>query len=69
MRSDPSVRMGTSVLLLEETDWIGGQMNAAAVTSMDEGGVLVRERGIYREFCQRVEAHYGRLGKSAEMPT
>ena len=32
-----AARMGRSVLLLEETDWIGGQMNAAAVTSMDEG--------------------------------
>lgn len=61
-----AARMGASVLLLEETDWIGGQMNAAAVTSMDEGGVLVRERGIYREFCERVEARYRKLGKSAE---
>ena len=61
-----AARMGSSVLLLEETDWIGGQMNAAAVTSMDEGGVLVRERGIYREFCERVEAHYSRLGKTCE---
>ncbi len=61
-----AARMGCSVLLLEETDWIGGQMNAAAVTSMDEGSLLVRERGIYREFCERVEAHYRALGKSAE---
>lgn len=61
-----AARMGASVLLLEETDWIGGQMNAAAVTSMDEGGLLVRERGIYREFCERVEAHYRALGKTAE---
>ena len=61
-----AARMGASVLLLEETDWIGGQMNAAAVTSMDEGSLLVRERGIYHEFCERVEAHYRALGKSAE---
>lgn len=61
-----AARMGASVLLLEETDWIGGQMNAAAVTSMDEGGLLVRERGIYREFCERVEGHYRPLGKTAE---
>lgn len=61
-----AARMGASVLLLEETDWIGGQMNAAAVTSMDEGGVLVRERGIYQEFVGRVEAHYAKLGKTAE---
>lgn len=61
-----AARMGASVLLLEETDWIGGQMNAAAVTSMDEGGLLVRERGIYREFFERVEAHYRAIGKTAE---
>ena len=28
-----AARLGRSVLLLEETDWIGGQMTAAAVTS------------------------------------
>lgn len=55
-------RMGRSVLLLEETDWIGGQMNAAAVTSMDEGGTLVRERGLYRELCGLIAAHYQPLG-------
>lgn len=57
-----AARMGCSVLLLEETDWIGGQMNAAAVTSMDEGGTLVRKRGIYREWCGLVAAHYQALG-------
>jgi hypothetical protein len=61
-----AARMGASVLLLDETDYIGGQMNAAAVTSMDEGPVLVRERGIYHEFVERAEAYYGALGKSAE---
>jgi hypothetical protein len=53
-----AARMGRSVLLIEETDWIGGQMNAAAVTSMDEGPTLVRERGIYREWCGLVASHY-----------
>ncbi|MFZ2276179.1 MAG: FAD-dependent oxidoreductase [Prosthecobacter sp.] len=57
-----AARMGCTVLLLEETDWIGGQMNAAAVTSMDEGGTLVRKRGIYREWCGLVAAHYQALG-------
>jgi hypothetical protein len=57
-----SARMGRSVLLVEETDWIGGQMNAAAVTSMDEGVTLVRERGIYREWCALVASHYQPLG-------
>lgn len=53
-----AARMGCSVLLLEETDWIGGQMNAAAVTSMDEGVTLVRERGLYRELCGLIASYY-----------
>jgi len=57
-----AARLGRSVLLLEETDWIGGQMTAAAVTSMDEGGTLVRERGLYRELCGLIFAHYRPLG-------
>src|SRR5580698_6274959 len=61
-----AARLGASVLIVEETDWIGGQMNAAAVTSMDEGGTLVRERGLYHEFVEAVTAHYEALGISAE---
>ncbi|OGV73746.1 MAG: hypothetical protein A3K19_12005 [Lentisphaerae bacterium RIFOXYB12_FULL_65_16] len=61
-----AARMGCSVLLLEETDWIGGQMNAAAVTSMDEGGTLCRERGIYRELCGLIVAHYQPLNMTCE---
>jgi hypothetical protein len=67
-----AARLGATVLLLEETDWLGGQMTAAAVTSMDEGpkhpecGVLVRERGLYREFTDEVAAYYQKLGMSAE---
>lgn len=57
-----AARMGVSVLLLEETDWIGGQAMAAAVTSMDEGVTLVRERGLYRELCGLIAAHYQPLG-------
>lgn len=61
-----AARMGASVLLLDETDYIGGQMNAAAVTSMDEGGTLVRGRGIYKELVARIEAHYRPLGIDPE---
>lgn len=57
-----AARMGCRVLLLEETDWIGGQMAAAGVTTMDEDSVWtkfpVRERGIYREFHESITAHY-----------
>lgn len=60
-------RMGAKVLLVEESDWIGGQMSAAAVTSMDEEGTWdkfpVRERGIYREFHQSMVLFYQGLNK------
>lgn len=59
-------RMGASVLLLDETDYIGGQMNAAAVTSMDEGGTLVRGRGLYKELVGRIESYYRPLGIDPE---
>ena len=32
-----AARLGSDVLLVEPTDWIGGQLAAAGVTSMDEG--------------------------------
>jgi len=61
-----AARMGASVLVLEETDWIGGQMNAAAVTSMDEGPPLARERGVCREICGHIWAHYQPMGINPE---
>lgn len=60
-------RMGAKVLLVEQSDWIGGQMAAAAVTSMDEEGVYfkfpVRERGLYREFHQSAVNFYYTLNQ------
>ncbi|MDZ4401709.1 FAD-dependent oxidoreductase [Prosthecobacter sp.] len=60
-------RMGARVLLLDETDWIGGQMSCAAVTTMDEDSVWmkfpVRERGLYREFHESMVTHYQTLDK------
>ncbi|WAC17785.1 FAD-dependent oxidoreductase [Luteolibacter sp. SL250] len=61
-----AARLGAKVLLLDETDYIGGQMNAAAVTSMDEGGTSVRERGLYKELVERIEEHYGKKGINPE---
>jgi hypothetical protein len=62
-----AARLGARVLLLEETDWIGGQMAAAAVTTMDEDSVWmkfpVRERGLYREFHESMVTHYQTLDK------
>lgn len=62
-----AARLGARVLLLEETDWIGGQMAAAGVTTMDEDGgwmkFPVRERGIYREFHESMVLYYQSLNK------
>lgn len=62
-----AARMGARVLLLEETDWIGGQMSCAGVTTMDEDSVWmkfpVRERGIYREFHESMVTYYQTLDK------
>ncbi len=56
--------MGARVALLEETDWVGGQMTAAAVSTMDEGALVIRDAGLYREFIARVRADYAAKGKS-----
>ena len=53
-------RMGVRVALLEETDCVGGQMNCAGVTSMDEGDPTAeRQDGIYKEFVDRIRVAYG----------
>ena len=57
-----AARLGMSVALLEETDWLGGQMTAAGVTSMDEASTN-RESGLYAEFMGHVQDHYAALGK------
>ncbi len=58
-----AARLGMNVALLERTDWIGGQMTAAAVSNMDEG-LKNRDSGIYKEFIDKIKSHYGALGKS-----
>jgi hypothetical protein len=62
-----AARLGARVLLIEETDWIGGQMSCAGVTTMDEDSVWmkfpVRERGIYREFHESMATYYETLDK------
>jgi len=60
-----AARMGAHVALLEETDWIGGQMTAGAVGTMDEGNnVEARKSGIYAEFVQAITRYYGTRGRS-----
>ncbi|HEV7453726.1 MAG TPA: FAD-dependent oxidoreductase [Candidatus Saccharimonadales bacterium] len=61
-----AARMGAHVALLEETDWVGGQMTAAGVGSMDEGSLAARNSGLYKEFVQNVMAYYGAQHKSVD---
>ena len=58
-----AARLGARVALLEETDWIGGQMTAGGVSTMDEAGFNT-DSGIYAEFSDRIKIHYARSGKS-----
>ena len=59
-----AARMGRHVALLEPTDWIGGQIAAAGVSTMDEGSPLARQSGIYAEFLKAVTTYYHNHGKS-----
>lgn len=59
-----AARLGANVALLEESDWIGGQMSAAAVSTMDEANNLTPPSGIYREFLARMDAYYTARHKS-----
>ncbi|MFA6896655.1 MAG: FAD-dependent oxidoreductase [Candidatus Paceibacterota bacterium] len=57
-----SAKMGMKVALLEETDWIGGQMGSAGVGSMDGGDL--GGSGIYAEFLKKIETYYKNKGKN-----
>jgi hypothetical protein len=60
-----AARMGASVALVEETDWVGGQMSAAGVPTLDEGPVSGPcPTGIYRELRNRLDQHYRNFAKS-----
>lgn len=56
-------RMGANVALLEETDYIGGQM--ITVPNMDEGPLFsAKPTGLYKEFMDNIRGHYSSKGKS-----
>ncbi len=52
--------MGCSVALVEETGWIGGQMTAAGVTTLDDQ--RLNRTGIYGQFIQRLNDLYAQWG-------
>ena len=59
-----SLREGLRVLLIESTDWVGGMMAAAGVTSMDGNDGWLAS-GLYAEFIKRVEDFYKKQGRSS----
>jgi hypothetical protein len=61
-----AARLGARVALLEESDWIGGQMAAAGVGTMDEGtgSGSTPPSGFYAEFLGRIQTFYQAHGKS-----
>ena len=51
-----AARMGMSVALIEQSDYIGGQMTGAAVSSMDDK--TMTRTGIYLEFITKIKDYY-----------
>ena len=60
-----AARNGASVALIEESDWLGGQMTGAAVCTMDDKGFT--RTGIYKEFLEKVKAHYSAIGRETNI--
>jgi FAD-dependent oxidoreductase family protein len=56
-----AARAGRRVVLLEETDWLGGQMTAQGVSALDEHEHIESFGGTrsYYELRNRIRAHYG----------
>jgi hypothetical protein len=52
-----SARLGARTLVAEPTPWLGGMLSAAGVSATDGNHRL--PSGIWREFRQRIYAHYG----------
>lgn len=57
-----AARGGATVAVFEPTSWIGGQMTAAGVSTMDD---LSRQKsGIYLEFITKINEYYAQKGKT-----
>jgi hypothetical protein len=57
MASIQAARMGASVILVEETDWLGGMLTAAGVSAIDGNHRL--PSGLWGEFRSHLYDHYG----------
>ena len=58
-----ALRRGRSVCLIEETDWLGGQLTAQGVAALDEHDEIERFGGTasYYELRRLIRTHYERL--------
>jgi hypothetical protein len=57
-----AARMGASVLVVEPSDWIGGQATAAGVSTMDD--LSRQSSGLYFEFISQLRHYYDLKRKS-----
>src|SRR5260221_13437455 len=62
-----AARSGRRVVLLEETDWLGGQMTAQGVSALDEHERIEAFSGTrsYYEMRNRLREHYQQLNPRA----
>ena len=62
-----AARSGRRVVLLEETDWLGGQMTAQGVSALDEHEHIETFGGTrsYYELRNRLREHYDNLNPGA----
>ncbi|MEG1911222.1 MAG: FAD-dependent oxidoreductase [Cloacibacillus sp.] len=56
MAAVQAARMGMSVALIEQSDWVGGQMTGAAVSTIDD--VRRTRTGLYYEFILKAKEYY-----------
>src|SRR5712691_1345271 len=61
-----AAEMGADVVLIEETDWIGGQLTSQGVCTPDENRCIEQGGGTaaYRALRESIRAHYRSLGLS-----
>ncbi|MFP4548645.1 MAG: FAD-dependent oxidoreductase [Fidelibacterota bacterium] len=52
-----AARKNINVILVEETDWLGGMLSAAGVSCID--GNYNMQSGLFGEFAERIFDHYG----------
>ncbi len=60
-----AARMGMSVALIDQSDWVGGQMTGAAVSTMDDK--TLTRTGIYLEFITKVRDYYSSRGTNVNV--